>query len=166
MSVESPDRGGQVVRRGTESGIPWAIMPGALNACLCGYVRIPEGHPWHGVNPFDLDVPAPGGINYGDASGWIGFDTMHGFDHWTEVELLEVGVEPDEEGRYLLGILDELHGKYAGEDAPFGGMFHVTHWTAGMVIALTEQLARDVAAAGVTPAAIEATVEKENVDER
>lgn len=53
----------------------------------CGYVGVPEGHPWHGMEYDDLrDVDVHGGLtwseNYirGDEEAgwwWVGFDTSH-----------------------------------------------------------------------------------------
>lgn len=51
----------------------------------CGYVRVPDGHPWHGVEYDDLyNVEVHGGLTYADAlrekpSGewWLGFDCAH-----------------------------------------------------------------------------------------
>lgn len=60
--------------------------------CLCGYVLIPEGHPWNGKDYDDLtDVHVHGGLTYcakadGHAGleskgGWIiGFDCAHAGD--------------------------------------------------------------------------------------
>lgn len=77
-----------VLVTGIEDGVTWVVcaapMPGAN-----GYVRIPDGHPWHGVNEELLDLEAPGGLTFGNAD-WIGFDTLHGNDHWPEAAILEM----------------------------------------------------------------------------
>lgn len=62
---------------------------------LCGYVGVPEGHPWHGKDYGDVDAHAHGGLTYADrcqvdgkichvpqpgesdAVWWIGFDCAH-----------------------------------------------------------------------------------------
>ena len=53
---------------------------------LCGYVCIPESHPYHGINFFDLkapDIEVHYGITYNqirDEKYWIGFDCAHSSD--------------------------------------------------------------------------------------
>ena len=55
---------------------------------LCGYVRIPEAHPWYLKSYSELDavgVDAHGGLTFSgrlmDAGGyWIGFDCAHSGD--------------------------------------------------------------------------------------
>jgi hypothetical protein len=78
-SLEREYRGFPIkLRRNTELGT-W-----------CGYVVVPEGHPWHGCaidDPKLDDVRVHGGITYaGDSDGaltaqWmVGFDCGHAFD--------------------------------------------------------------------------------------
>lgn len=66
---------------------------------LCGYVGIPEGHPWHGVDYNDIEAEVHGGLTFGDegdgerwpkGSYWVGFDCAHGGDliPWTEPIML------------------------------------------------------------------------------
>jgi hypothetical protein len=60
---------------------------------LCGYVRVPAGHPWHGQdNEMEIDARVHGGVTYSrpykpggpepDADGgwWVGFDCAHSGD--------------------------------------------------------------------------------------
>ena len=50
---------------------------------LCGYVTLPEGHPWIGKEYMDIDVEVHGGLSFGCLMirGWvIGFDCAHGTD--------------------------------------------------------------------------------------
>lgn len=35
--------------------LPCLIVRNGLGA-LCGYVGVPEGHPWHGITHYDLDA--------------------------------------------------------------------------------------------------------------
>lgn len=68
------------------------------NGNWCGYVRIPEGHPWHRL-PYDklnaLNLEVHGGLTFsshgdwikdghatptGAVAWWIGFDTLHAWD--------------------------------------------------------------------------------------
>ena len=58
----------------------------------CGYLGLPEGHPWHGLD-YDNIEPSPdvhGGLTYAanhkprqesDGLWWIGFDCAHGGDY-------------------------------------------------------------------------------------
>lgn len=53
---------------------------GAFPDWYCGYVSIPEGHPWHGKPYHEIDADVHGGLTYGQWSDgrWvIGFDTNH-----------------------------------------------------------------------------------------
>ena len=74
------------VAEGYEEGVRWATKTAPMYGAVNGYIQLPEGHPWRahelqlGEGP-DIDVH--GGITYGpDASGWIGFDTLHAGDVW------------------------------------------------------------------------------------
>jgi hypothetical protein len=46
-----------------------------------GYIIIPPGHPWHGMDYVEIDASVHGGLTYAAAEGddgWmIGFDTAH-----------------------------------------------------------------------------------------
>ena len=95
------------------TGYPCLIKRNRLGA-LCGYVGVPEGHPWHGESP-DADVH--GGVTYGGmcqegpegetvchvpAPGepeplyWVGFDCAHAGDisPGLEDELSRFGPRP------------------------------------------------------------------------
>lgn len=63
----------------------------------CGYVKIPEHHPYHEINFDDMDIRVHGGLTGGDDEGRIGFDTCHAGDRWPSTYLL-----PDfqEKGHY------------------------------------------------------------------
>ncbi len=63
---------------------------------LCGYVAVPPGHPWHGMDYNEVPADVHGGLTYGgkcegaichvpksgepDNVFWIGFDTAHSGD--------------------------------------------------------------------------------------
>lgn len=85
---DRPDSRMILLTHGTESGIDWCVcaapMPGAN-----GYVRIPEGHPWAGLDYDYIPATAPGGLTF-DRNGWIGFDTMHLGDVWDEEAIEEL----------------------------------------------------------------------------
>jgi hypothetical protein len=81
------------------TGLDCLIVRNHLGA-LCGYVAVPEAHPWFGANYTELDdVDVHGGLTYcgacagdvchdaqkGDAVAhenvwWLGFDTAHYYD--------------------------------------------------------------------------------------
>lgn len=52
----------------------------------CGYVVVPSGHPWHGLEEEDIELPdgVHGGLTYagkhGEAEWSVGFDCNHGGD--------------------------------------------------------------------------------------
>lgn len=50
----------------------------------CGYVKIPETHPYHNKNfdDIDNDINVHGGFTGGDDEGRIGFDTCHYGDQY------------------------------------------------------------------------------------
>ena len=72
---------------GTTNGYKWEIHRNR-SGVLCGYIYLPQGHPWYG-KPYD-DIPAEvhGGLTFSDGNfteptedGWkIGFDCAHGYD--------------------------------------------------------------------------------------
>lgn len=63
---------------------------------LCGYLAVPEGHPWFEKGYADIHAQVHGGVNYAahcsgkvchtpepgmpDHVWWLGFDCGHGFD--------------------------------------------------------------------------------------
>lgn len=69
----------------------WGMV--VLNAMgfRCGYVHLPDGHPWMGLDPANVPADAHGGINFAGAypadqldngdgvppGWWIGFDCGH-----------------------------------------------------------------------------------------
>ena len=74
---------------GTEDGIDWCVVRAPLYGAVNGYARIPEDHPWHDMGYeeiYDLepDLEVHGGLTFA-RDGWIGFDTLHGFDLWPDM---------------------------------------------------------------------------------
>ncbi len=83
--------------RAPESEYPCLIVRGPSGS-LCGYVGLPEGHPWHGQahSAVDEAVNVHGGLSYAnECSGnichvarpgeaehvwWLGFDCAHAYD--------------------------------------------------------------------------------------
>lgn len=105
-----------VLDRGVEDGIVWVTCKAPLWGAVNGYVRVPDDHPWHGLD-YDneaVDVQVSGGLTYANED-WIGFDTLHSGDYW-----------PDSPHHF--------HDEWC------------THWTPDMVAEETRSLARQVAA--------------------
>lgn len=83
--------------RDTDTGLPCLIVRAPTTGSLCGYVGVPPGHPWHGVDYSGADASVHGGLTYSDrcaghichvpAPGepddvwWLGFDTAHFMDY-------------------------------------------------------------------------------------
>jgi len=81
--------------------LPCLIVRSDLLGSLCGYVGIPEGHPWFGLASKHIDANVHGGVTYSglcdhetEAAGsichmaddgikrwWVGFDCAH----WDDV---------------------------------------------------------------------------------
>ena len=150
---------------GEVDGIAWAITHNNNSHMphVNGYARIPwEGHPWSGLESYDdiqeaIDVH--GGLTFGPSreftmetlgpaytrpavtfrmvGGWIGFDTAHAWDYWSDDALAEVYVtrEPLPDGSYLGLPLDS----------------HALNWTSVKVATEAMSLARQIAAAGRRP---------------
>ncbi|DAZ90110.1 Uncharacterised protein [Mycobacteroides abscessus subsp. bolletii] len=84
-----PFAGREVFDAGQTQGVEWAVIVGPVYRVFNGYVLVPEGHPWHGVPYFDIDVVVHGSLTYGEMwpgnSYVIGFDTTHFLDVWPGV---------------------------------------------------------------------------------
>lgn len=81
---------GRLLLADTYRGYEYEITCNSM-AVRCGYVRIPAGHPWHGVSCWDVDARAHGGVNFSapdvncgkggaDDAWWFGFDCAHAWD--------------------------------------------------------------------------------------
>lgn len=71
-----------------DTGYPCNVIRHEHLGHLCGYVGIPPGNRWYGINADEME-PYPevhGGVTYGGPFGtdpdlwWIGFDCSHAFD--------------------------------------------------------------------------------------
>ena len=80
-SVPKPTPQMKAVAAGIEDGVVWVTCEAPLYGAVNGYVRIPESHPWHGLDYDDIDVNVHGGLTYGHGD-WVGFDCMHLGDYW------------------------------------------------------------------------------------
>lgn len=50
---------------------------------LCGYVRLPDNHPWIDIDIIDVNTNVYGGITFSDENEdgyWVGFDCAHSMD--------------------------------------------------------------------------------------
>ncbi len=79
--------------------IPITWLPYSVTGYGCGYIGLPDGHPWHGKHydtlhvEYNIDVHGgltysenhPPGGNY-DGLWWIGFDTAHWNDNPTNCD--------------------------------------------------------------------------------
>jgi hypothetical protein len=93
----------------TKSGLQCHIVRGPMSA-LCGYVGIPEGHPYFGLGYDDIDISAHGGLTYAadkapesDISGvwWFGFDCSHAGDYLPKNSYRDNLGEPTGWGTYV-----------------------------------------------------------------
>lgn len=74
---------------GVHRGYEWEVTANRLGF-RCGYVRVPKGHPWHGLADEQPDVVVHGGLTYAKADWdcgerghngwWLGFDCGHVYD--------------------------------------------------------------------------------------
>lgn len=71
-----------------------------VNEHVCGYVLLPEGHPWLTVeDDWDIECSVHGGITY-RKGGWVGFDTNHYNDVWPDLKDPEA---PENLARMFIG---------------------------------------------------------------
>lgn len=107
----------------TEHGFTCEVERELESGHLCGYVTVPEGHPWHGKGD-EIDVETHHGVTYARAegSGWrLGFDCAHMGDLMPGVIKL-VGRAPRKYETYkdLPWVMNEV--QYLAEQAQAAGM--------------------------------------------
>lgn len=72
-----------VLEEGEHAGFKWLIANNGIGY-RCGYVLVPEEHPWYEKDYDEIDAEAHGGLTYSAAdteSGWwVGFDCAHAGD--------------------------------------------------------------------------------------
>jgi hypothetical protein len=115
-----PHWASDALETGVEEGIQWCIKK--TRFWINGYAKLPDGHQWIGLHHSDTyfdKVDVHGGVTFAE-QGWIGFDTMHSWDHW--------------EGSTV--------GFNEGTDLSF-----LKYWTQEMVVEEAKRLARQVASA-------------------
>lgn len=73
---------------GTHRGFEYKVIVMDMGH-RCGYVCLPENHPWYNKNYCDIDVRIHGGLTFSEMCNghpilsngyWIGFDCLHAFD--------------------------------------------------------------------------------------
>lgn len=115
------------VDQGTEDGVYWVTCRAPLYGAINGYVRIPQGHPWFGLGYDAIDADVHGGLTY---SG--------GNEGW-------IGFDTLHSGDIWPGLPSSLR---------FGP---AKHWTPELVAEEARRLARQVAAATASIAAVRPT---------
>ena len=80
-----------------DTGYHCAIVRNTSIGHLCGYVRIPRNHSWHGKKYFHLPIECDGGLTFSGhphrATGgllrghWFGFDCAHAWDYSPQFEI-------------------------------------------------------------------------------
>ena len=86
IAVKRPDA---VLAKGIHRGLEWIVTHNG-SGYRCGYVRIPNGHPWHGKDYDDIcsHLEVHGGLTFAepdkpcdkggaDDAWWVGFDCAH-----------------------------------------------------------------------------------------
>ncbi len=87
ITTEEPHR---LLTKGVHEGFEWEVTFN-YSGFRCGYVRLPQGHPWHGKDYNDISPDVHGGLSFAepdlrcgkggaDDAWWIGFDCGHAFD--------------------------------------------------------------------------------------
>lgn len=76
-----------VLSQGTHRGFEFVTVHNGMGY-RCGYVRVPNGHPWHGKGYDAVSADVHGGLTFADADmpcgkggaddgTWFGFDCAH-----------------------------------------------------------------------------------------
>lgn len=84
IAIHRPD---DVLAKGEHLGYEWAVIHNR-SGYRCGYVRVPDGHPWHGKDYDDIPVDVHGSLTFSEAdvpcsnpgpdnAWWVGFDCAH-----------------------------------------------------------------------------------------
>lgn len=147
----------KIEREWKHAGLSCAVTLTDLFAHRCGYVRVPPGHPLHGISGWDLDVTSTLSINFAklepcseheDGQGWwFGFDCAQGgaafFDPKADLSLVEDPVMAEHIKRmiHMQGDLASLHLL----------CFEDHYWTEDDVVREVESLADQIARIEVCP---------------
>jgi hypothetical protein len=113
-----------------EEGFPCLIVRNSSGA-LCGYVGVPPGSPYHGLDYDDVDISVHGGLTYAqgcdedspichvplagepDNVWWLGFDCLHsgdlapdfGFGTYKDISFVK---------QEISGMIEQLRGSNNG----------------------------------------------------
>jgi hypothetical protein len=131
----------KITREWVHAGLLCNVTQAREGSYLCGYVRVPPTHPWHGLDA--IPAYAHGGVNFAapepcaheDGEGWwFGFDCAHAgdlrFDPNTDPGQLTDEARFEKELYSRLRFLNEGH-----------------YWTQAEVEAETAELAEQIALA-------------------
>lgn len=84
IAIQRPN---DVLATGEHCGFKWQVIHNC-SGFRCGYVRLPPGHPWHGLDYDSIGADVHGGLTFAvedtpcdkggsDDGWWIGFDCAH-----------------------------------------------------------------------------------------
>lgn len=86
IAIKRPN---DILATGEHCGLKFHVIHNG-NGYRCGYVRVPNGHPWHGKDYGEIDAEVHGGLTFGeadvpcgageDSDHWFGFDCAHAWD--------------------------------------------------------------------------------------
>ncbi len=135
----------KVEREWKAFGLSCAVVQNREAGHRCGYVRVPPGHPAHGLGYDSLDLDVHGGLTFAaiepcsdheDGQGWwLGFECNHGGDAGYDPSFKVENAQSEETVARLKVDRDPRW-------APlYGGHF----WTEAQVLAETERLAKQLA---------------------
>lgn len=135
---DEPDR---LAWRDPSTGLQCLILRDLLLGHLCGYVRVPRGHPLHGrhedVRCIRRRVRVHGGLNFSGCfrgrymkrGHWFGFDCCHASD-----------LAP-----YMADLYEKARRRFGDFPAPFSaldGVYRDMNYVRGQCTALAQQLAQ------------------------
>jgi hypothetical protein len=64
--VDSPDR---LLSEGEAYGFQWVVTHNEMGY-RCGYIRLPENHPWHGCDHNSIDASVHGGLTFSECGNY------------------------------------------------------------------------------------------------
>jgi len=82
--LKNLDRPESILEKGEMLGFEYRITNN-FGGARCGYIKVPPGHPWHGMDFEIIPCEVHGGLTFssGESEGsewWIGFDFAHPSD--------------------------------------------------------------------------------------
>jgi hypothetical protein len=117
--VDEPDR---IQYQDEATGFPCLIRRAPVTGALCGYVGVPEDHPWHGKHYDEVDADVHGGLTYADIGDG---DEEHGICHVPDPgepdRLWWLGFDCAHVGDACPAMDSRHHRLIGGMSAPMGG---------------------------------------------